>query len=86
MSNPKLNLLIESYDCNQEILNECEGGPKTYRLNGICMQMETLNNNRRVYPSSVVIPEVHRYIKAKLERGNALGNSTIRSMKTSKVD
>lgn len=77
MNEEPVKLLIESFDCEQEILQECAGEgmapSKRYVIKGTCMQTEVVNRNRRIYPKKVVDPEVTRYIKENVERNRAVG-------------
>lgn len=68
-----MKLLIETID-DFEILTEAkEDGSRKYKIRGNFMQHSVKNRNGRLYPESVMIPEVNRYIKEKVERNSAYG-------------
>lgn len=65
-----LNETVEKFDFKEE-LNE--QGEKDVYLEGIFMQANIKNRNGRIYPMSVMKPEVERYIHTYVETGRALG-------------
>lgn len=54
-------------------LVEDTGAGKNFYIEGIFMQMETPNKNKRFYPRSVVEPEVERYINETVNTNRAWG-------------
>lgn len=54
-------------------LNEEKDGEKRLYVEGIFLQSEIRNKNRRKYPKQVMAKEVGRYIKEHVERRNAYG-------------
>jgi len=56
-----------------EVLNETVKGKKTTFIEGIFAQAEVQNGNKRVYPNSVLGPEVERYIEKYVKTNRAIG-------------
>ena len=56
-----------------ELIDEGEGKPKKYFIEGIFMQSEKKNKNGRVYPLPVLEKEVNRYVKEYVEPKRAFG-------------
>ena len=56
-----------------ELIDEGEGKPKKYFIEGIFMQSEKKNKNGRVYPLPVLEKEVNRYVKEYVESKRAFG-------------
>lgn len=69
-----MKLLIESFDANNQILEEASGKGKRYIVEGICIQAEVLNGNKRIYPKAVIKPEVERYIREDIQKNRAIGH------------
>lgn len=65
-----LNEEVEKFDIKEEVN---EQGEKDVYLEGIFMQANIKNRNGRIYPMSVMKPEVERYIHTYVETGRALG-------------
>ena len=55
------------------IVEATEGKPKEYWIEGIFLQGDIENHNKRKYPMSILEPEVNRYIKENVERNRAYG-------------
>jgi len=55
------------------ILEGIEGKPKSYYLEGIMMQAETVNRNGRRYPSHILMNECKRYTKELVEEKRSFG-------------
>ena len=53
--------LQESVD--YELIEEGDGKPKQYYIEGIFMQSEKKNKNGRIYPLPILEKEVIRYVK-----------------------
>lgn len=73
-----MKLIIETNMDNVEtsILEESSQGGKSYVIEGIFLQSEVKNKNGRVYPKPVLIKEVDRYVKEKINTKSALGELT----------
>tara|TARA_B100000809_G_C15034534_1_gene493273 strand:+ start:458 stop:1111 length:654 start_codon:yes stop_codon:yes gene_type:complete len=56
-----------------ELIDEGEGKPKQYFIEGIFMQSEKKNKNGRIYPLPVLEKEVNRYFKEYVEPKRAFG-------------
>lgn len=65
-------LLVES-NYETEVLTEGEGSGKNWYINGIFMQADVVNRNRRIYPDAVVSPQVQWYINEYVNTSRALG-------------
>lgn len=65
-------LLVES-NYQTEVLTEGEGSAKNWFINGIFMQADVVNRNRRIYPDAVVNPQVQWYINEYVSTNRALG-------------
>lgn len=65
-------LLVES-NYQTEVLTEGEGSGKNWFINGIFMQADVVNRNRRIYPDAVVNPQVQWYINEYVNTSRALG-------------
>jgi hypothetical protein len=69
-----MKLLIEKNEFNSmSILTESTDKEKTYFIEGVFLQADIKNINERVYPKSIMLKEVNRYIKEKIERNRATG-------------
>jgi hypothetical protein len=65
--------LIREHIEDIETLVEDTGSGKNFYIEGIFMQMETPNKNKRFYPRSVVEPELDRYINETVNTNRAWG-------------
>lgn len=72
-----MRLLIEksseSVCIVEDVIAEGVTGQKSYFIQGPFLQSEVKNHNRRIYPRDVMVKEVQRYTKAKLEDNQAVG-------------
>jgi hypothetical protein len=72
-----MKLLIEEYDVDQESLRViCEGNDplaKKYFIEGIFLQANKLNKNKRNYPKEILQREVARYTKEHINKNRAFG-------------
>lgn len=69
-----MKLLIEKNEFNSmSILTESTDKEKTYFIEGVFLQADIKNINERIYPKSIMLKEVNRYIKEKIERNRAIG-------------
>lgn len=66
-----LNEAAESFEIREEA--ESGAAEPNYYLEGIFLQANIRNRNGRIYPMSVMKPEVDRYIREYVEQGRALG-------------
>lgn len=68
-----MKLITERIE-NVEVLKEAkEDGKTEYFIEGIFMQADVGNRNKRVYPKDVLMPEVNRYIKEVINEGRSVG-------------
>ncbi len=60
---------------NVQLITELEEttGKKTFHIEGIFLQSNITNRNRRIYPEHVLEKEVFRYIKENVEKNRAYG-------------
>lgn len=65
-------LLVES-NFQTETMCESVGDKKNWYIQGIFMQEDVVNRNKRRYPRSVLEPEVGRYIREWVEPRRAIG-------------
>ena len=63
--------LQESVD--YELIEEGDGKPKQYYIEGIFMQSEKKNKNGRIYPLPILEKEVSRYVKEYVDPKRAFG-------------
>lgn len=59
--------------CEEVVLDESIGHKKNYYIKGPFLQSEVKNRNARIYPKSVVLKEVTRYINEKMLKDMAVG-------------
>lgn len=65
--------LITEHTDNLRYLTEGAGAEKKYLIEGVFMQADKLNRNKRVYPKGILETAVKRYVKEYVETGRALG-------------
>jgi len=70
-----LRLIYEEtwQDNSAEIITEENGKKSFYVVSPFGIQAETKNRNGRIYPMSVMEPEINRYLKEVVETGGAFG-------------
>lgn len=70
----KFELLSESNFQDVEVLSEQdESGKKSWYLEGVFIQSDVVNRNRRVYPDPIVEKEVSRYVNEYVKTKRAVG-------------
>jgi len=72
MEKQTMKLIVEYTEPNVQVLEE-ESGQKKYYIEGVFLQSEIKNKNKRVYPRSVMQKEATRYINEFVSQGRALG-------------
>jgi hypothetical protein len=60
-------------DLRYSIIESAQGGEKKYIIDGIFMQAEQVNRNRRVYPKKVLEKAVGKYLTEYVNKGRAVG-------------
>lgn len=73
----RMKLLVETSsfeDVELLVENATETKSKEYKIRGPFVMCEQKNRNGRIYPLSVVEPEINNYIKEKVETKSAYGN------------
>lgn len=68
-----MKLIREEVEDLKIVLDEAENSPKRMYLEGIFLQAGIRNKNGRVYPPEIMEASVDRYVKSRIERGNAFG-------------
>ena len=68
-----MKLLSEDVNSRVELLTEQTDQGKQFYIEGIFAQADLVNGNGRIYPSSVLMPEVEAYIASHVNTGRALG-------------
>ena len=68
-----MKLICEVNEDIQYDLEEAEGQPKKYFLEGIFMQADQKNRNGRLYPKSILAKEVKRYSEKYIKSNRAFG-------------
>jgi len=68
-----MKLICEVNEDIQYELEEAEGQPKKYFLEGIFMQADQKNRNGRLYPKSILAKEVKRYSEKYIKSNRAFG-------------
>jgi len=69
-----MKLITETLDSQLDYLVEKdEKGNKNLYLEGIFMQAEQQNRNKRIYPKTVLAEACNKYIKEQVETGRAVG-------------
>lgn len=62
-------------ECTQsyKVLKEAGGNGQEYFLEGVFIQGNVINKNRRIYPLEILLPEVSRYNKEFISQDRAMG-------------
>jgi len=60
-------------DLSYSIVESAQGGEKKYIIDGVFMQAEQVNRNRRVYPKKVLEKAVGKYLTEYVNKGRAVG-------------
>lgn len=69
-----MKLVTEYTDQNLQYVTEAvDGGLKKVRVEGVFMQAEKPNRNKRRYPMGVLRPAVEKYITEQVKTGRAVG-------------
>lgn len=66
-------LLIEANDKIEMLVEKNSSGEKQYYIVGPYSSADTENRNGRVYPSSVLVPSVERYVEEYVNNDRAVG-------------
>ena len=68
-----MKLIREVYEQTSTIVEEKVGGKKNYFIEGVFLQSEIVNRNKRMYQEGVMDREVGRYMKEYVEKNRAYG-------------
>lgn len=68
-----MKLITEHLEDLNYLVESAADGSKNYVIEGIFMQAEQLNRNRRVYPKTVLESAVTKYVTDYVNRGRAVG-------------
>jgi len=71
VGNLTVGRMMSQYMCEESIMSEEVDG--NYFVEGIFMQGDVLNNNNRVYPTSILEDSVNEYVKTKVANKTAWG-------------
>lgn len=68
-----MKLITEHNDVNIQYVTENVGTEKNVFIEGVFMQAERVNKNRRIYPRQVLKEAVHKYVTEQVMSGRAVG-------------
>lgn len=68
-----MKLITEHSEDLRYIAEAAENGEKKFIIDGIFMQAEQVNRNRRVYPKKVLESAVNKYVADYVRKGRAVG-------------
>lgn len=68
-----MKLLAETVLNDLEYLTEEKGGKKSHYIEGIFMQSEKENRNKRIYPKKTLTEAVKKYDETQVSKGRAVG-------------
>ena len=68
-----MKLIREVHEQTSTIVEEKVGGKKNYFIEGVFLQSEIVNRNKRMYQEGVMDREVGRYMKEYVEKNRAYG-------------
>jgi hypothetical protein len=68
-----MKLITEHLDQNLNYLTEEKDGKKTMVIEGVFMQSEEENRNKRIYPKDVLSEAVKKYVSEQVKPGRAVG-------------
>ena len=68
-----MKLITETFEDVKFLTESAEGGVKNYFIEGVFMQSDTLNRNKRMYPTQILMNEAQRYNKEYVQNKRAFG-------------
>ena len=68
-----MKLISEDFEQDLQYITEEKDGKKSHVIEGIFMQSEAENRNKRIYPKRVMQKAVDKYIKEQVSKGRAVG-------------
>jgi hypothetical protein len=68
-----MKLITSFIDTDLRFLTEETGGTKKVYIEGVFMEAEVKNRNKRVYPKAVLETAIARYIEDKVSKGRSVG-------------
>ena len=68
-----MKLIREVFEQTSYVVEEKLGKGKTYFIEGIFLQSDLTNRNKRMYPEHIMDKEVNRYLKEYVEKNRAYG-------------
>ena len=68
-----MKLIREVHEQTSTIVEEKVGGKKNYFIEGVFLQSELVNRNKRMYQEHIMDKEVGRYMKEYVEKNRAYG-------------
>jgi alpha-ketoglutarate-dependent taurine dioxygenase len=66
-------LITEHQDKDLNYLTEEKDGKKQTFIEGVFMQSESENRNKRIYPKNVLAEAVNKYVTEQVKTGRAVG-------------
>ena len=68
-----MKLIVEHSEDLRYISEAADNGEKKFIIDGIFMQAEQVNRNRRIYPKTVLEKAVRKYVAEYVNKGRAVG-------------
>jgi len=68
-----MKLIVEHSEDLRYISEAADNGEKKFIIDGIFMQAEQVNRNRRIYPKTVLEKAVRKYVTEYVNKGRAVG-------------
>lgn len=68
-----MKLITEHNDQDLQYIAEAAGADKKFRIEGVFIQAEKENRNKRKYPRGVLVPAVAKYVTEQVNTGRAVG-------------
>jgi len=68
-----MKLITETIEEVEFLTEAAEGGGKNYFIEGVFMQSDTLNRNKRMYPRNILLNEIARYDREYVQNKRAFG-------------
>ena len=68
-----MKLITETFEDVKFLTEAADGGGKNYFIEGVFMQSDTLNRNKRMYPTQILMNEARRYDREYVQNKRAIG-------------
>ena len=74
INQPRMKLIVEHLEQELSYITEADkNGKKNVFIEGVFMQADKLNKNKRIYPKEVLSKATNKYIKEQVKTGRAVG-------------